>query len=114
MEKLGYENIDDASPRDITLNTSAEDSATNKTTITEDSPNREYETYVHFFIRDGKKSTTFFTSLIFYEMFRESDRVHAIEIIGELMVRYLYNISFYLSQVFEYTSQVVLLQSTHA
>lgn len=55
MEKLGYENIDDASPRDVTLNTSAEDSATNKTTIIEDSPNREYETYVHFFIRDGKK-----------------------------------------------------------
>ena len=55
MEKLGYENLDLASTRDITLNTSAEDSATNKTTMIDSSPNQEYEVYIHYFIRDGKK-----------------------------------------------------------
>lgn len=52
MEKLGYKNLENASTRDITLNTSAEDSATNKTTMFDSSPNQEYEVYVHYFIRD--------------------------------------------------------------
>lgn len=56
MKKLWYENIDVASPRTITLNQSAEDSATNKDSqLEDDTPNREYETYVHMFMRDGKK-----------------------------------------------------------
>ena len=56
MKKLGYENIDLASPRTITLNQSAEDVATNKDSqLEDDTPNREYETYVHGFMRDGKK-----------------------------------------------------------
>lgn len=56
MKKLWYENIDLASPRTITLNQSAEDSATNKDSqLEDDTPNREYETYVHWFMRDGKK-----------------------------------------------------------
>ena len=56
MKKLGYQNIDEASPRTITLNQSAEDVATNKDSqLEDDTPNREYETYVHGFMRDGKK-----------------------------------------------------------
>lgn len=56
MKKLGYSNIDLASPRTITLNQSAEDSATNKDSqLEDDTPNREYETYVHWFMYDGKK-----------------------------------------------------------
>lgn len=56
MKKLGYENLDVASPRTITLNQSAEDVATNKDSqLEDDTPNREYETYVHMFIREGKK-----------------------------------------------------------
>ena len=48
MKKLGYQNIDEASPRTITLNQSAEDNATNKDSqLEDDTPNREYETYVH-------------------------------------------------------------------
>lgn len=56
MKKLGYTNLDSASPRTITLNQSAEDVATNKDSqLEDDTPNREYETYVHGFMRDGKK-----------------------------------------------------------
>lgn len=56
MKKLGYSNIDSASPRTITLNQSAEDVATNKDSQLEfDTPNREYETYVHGFMYEGKK-----------------------------------------------------------
>ena len=56
MKKLGYTNLDSASPRTITLNQSAEDNATNKDSqLEDDTPNREYETYVHGFMRDGKK-----------------------------------------------------------
>lgn len=56
MKKLGYTNLDGASPRTITLNQSAEDNATNKDSqLEDDTPNREYETYVHGFMRDGKK-----------------------------------------------------------
>lgn len=56
MKKLGYTNLDSASPRTITLNQSAEDNATNKDSqLEDDTPNREYETYVHWFMRDGKK-----------------------------------------------------------
>lgn len=56
MKKLGYQKIDEASPRTITLNQSAEDNATNKDSqLEDDTPNREYETYVHWFMRDGKK-----------------------------------------------------------
>lgn len=56
MEKLWYSNIEMASPRTITLNQSAEDSATNKDSqLEDDTPNREYETYVHGFMRNGKK-----------------------------------------------------------
>ena len=56
MEKLGYENIDLASPKTITLNTSAKDNATNQSQVLDDdTPNREYEVYVHMFIREGKK-----------------------------------------------------------
>lgn len=56
MKKLGYSNLDSASPRTITLNQSAEDNATNKDSqLEDDTPNREYETYVHWFMRDGKK-----------------------------------------------------------
>ena len=56
MKKLGYQNIDEASPRTITLNQSAEDNATNKDSqLEDDTPNREYETYPHMFIREGKK-----------------------------------------------------------
>ena len=48
--------MDVASPRTITLNQSAEDVATNKDSqLEDDTPNREYETYVHMFIREGKK-----------------------------------------------------------
>jgi len=56
MKKLGYSNIDSASPRTITLNQSAEDAATNKDSqLEDDTPNREYETYVHGFMYEGKK-----------------------------------------------------------
>ena len=56
MEKLGYSNIDLASPRIVTVNDSAKDDATKKVSdLTDDTPNREYETYVHGFIREGKK-----------------------------------------------------------
>lgn len=56
MKALGYENLGVASPRVVTLNDSAKDDATWKTsTLEDDTPNREYETYVHWFIRDGKK-----------------------------------------------------------
>lgn len=56
MEKLGYANLDSATPRTITLNDSAKDDATKKTTaLDDDTVNREYETYVHGFIREGKK-----------------------------------------------------------
>ena len=56
MKKLGYSNIDVASPKTVTLNQSAEDVATNKDSqLEDDTPNREYETYVHGFMRDGKK-----------------------------------------------------------
>lgn len=56
MKKLGYENLEYASPRTITLNDSAKDDATGMDTLIEDDTvNREYETYVHGFIRDGKK-----------------------------------------------------------
>lgn len=56
MEKLWYNNIDLASPRTITLNQSAEDVATNKDSqLEDDTPNREYETYPHMFMRAGKK-----------------------------------------------------------
>lgn len=53
MEKLGYANLDSATPRTITLNDSAKDDATKKTTaLDDDTVNREYETYVHGFIRE--------------------------------------------------------------
>ena len=56
MEKLGYDNIESATPRTVTVNESAKDDATGKTSALEDDTiNREYETYVHMFIRDGKK-----------------------------------------------------------
>ena len=56
MKKLGYANIDKASPRTVTLNDSAKDDATGKTTVLEDDiPNKEFETYIHMFIREGKK-----------------------------------------------------------
>ena len=56
MEKLGYANLDSATPRTITLNDSAKDDATKKTTaLDDDTVNREYETYVHGFIREWKK-----------------------------------------------------------
>ena len=38
MKKLGYSNIDVASPKTVTLNQSAEDVATNKDSQLEDDP----------------------------------------------------------------------------
>lgn len=56
MEKLRYANIESATPRTVTVNESAKDDATGKNTpLEDDTPNREYETYAHMFIRDGKK-----------------------------------------------------------
>lgn len=56
MEKLGYKNLDMASIRTVTVNDSAKDDATGKTSaLTDDTYNKEYGTYVHGFIRDGKK-----------------------------------------------------------
>lgn len=56
MEKLRYANIESATPRTVTVNESAKDDATGKNTpIEDDTTNREYETYAHMFIRDGKK-----------------------------------------------------------
>ena len=56
MKKLGYKNLDKASPRTTTINDSAKDDATGKTSeLEDDTVNREYETYPHMFIRDGKK-----------------------------------------------------------
>ncbi len=56
MEKLGYENLDMATARTVTVNDSAKDNATGKTSaLTDDTYNKEYATYVHGFIRDGKK-----------------------------------------------------------
>jgi len=56
MEKLRYANIESATPRTVTVNESAKDDATGKNTpLEDDTTNREYETYAHMFIRDGKK-----------------------------------------------------------
>jgi hypothetical protein len=56
MEKLGYENLENATVRDVTVNDWAKDNATGKVTaITDSTYNKEYATYVHGFIRDGKK-----------------------------------------------------------
>jgi hypothetical protein len=56
MEKLKYENLDVATIRSISINDSAKDDATGKSSALEDdTPNKEYATYVHGFIRDGKK-----------------------------------------------------------
>ena len=56
MEKLGYENLWMATVRDVTINDWARDNATGKTSeLIDDTYNKEYETYVHWFIRDGKK-----------------------------------------------------------
>lgn len=56
MEKLGYENLWMATFRDVTVNDWARDNATGKTSeLIDDTYNKEYETYVHWFIRDGKK-----------------------------------------------------------
>jgi hypothetical protein len=53
MEKLKYENLDVATIRTISLNDSAKDDATGKSSaLTDDTPNKEYATYVHGFIRD--------------------------------------------------------------
>lgn len=56
MEKLRYANIESATPRTVTVNESAKNNATRKNTpLEDDTTNREYETYAHMFIRDGKK-----------------------------------------------------------
>lgn len=56
MEKLWYQNLDSATVRFVTVNDSAKDDATGKTSaLTDDTYNQEYGTYVHWFIRDGKK-----------------------------------------------------------
>lgn len=56
MEKLGYENLDSATVRFVTVNDGAKDNATGKSSaLTDDTYNKEYWTYVHGFIRDGKK-----------------------------------------------------------
>jgi hypothetical protein len=48
MEKLGYKNLDSATVRMATVNDSAKDDATGKTSaLTDDTYNKEYGTYVH-------------------------------------------------------------------
>lgn len=55
MEKLWFKNLDSATPRTQVRSETQQANSNWLTEVIDDSVNREYDVYIHFFIRDGKK-----------------------------------------------------------